>query len=130
ALASLQGYVRNQGDSWNHTLEYLARFLEPTLLAKNGAEEDVSHAVFLMLVGNLGRRTAELHRALTHASGDPAFDPEPMTAADLQAWKQQVKVDVEQSFKQLRRCLEPLAEPVRSLAQQVLDAGEALLSRI
>src|SRR5690606_25299575 len=130
ALASLQGYVRNQGDSWNHTLDYLARFLEPSLLTDTSAEEDASHAVFLMLVRNLGRRTAELHRALTHTSGDPAFDPEPMAPADLQAWKQRVKADVEQSFQKLQRNLEPLAEPTLSLAQQVLDARQALLGRI
>ena len=130
ALASLQGYVRNQGDSWNHTLDYLARFLEPSLLADASTEKDASHAVFLMLVRNLGRRTAELHRALTRTSGDPAFDPEPMAPADLQAWKQRVKADVEQSFQMLQRNLEPLAEPTLSLAQQVLDARQALLGRI
>ena len=33
----------------------------------------------------LGRRTAELHLALADGRGDPAFSPEPLTPADLDA---------------------------------------------
>jgi predicted trehalose synthase len=34
----------------------------------------------------LGRRTAELHRALGSDAGDAAFAPEPITATDVEAW--------------------------------------------
>jgi predicted trehalose synthase len=34
----------------------------------------------------LGRRTAELHRALGSDPGDAAFSPEPITATDIEAW--------------------------------------------
>ena len=39
----------------------------------------------------LARRVAELHLALARRSGDPAFDPEPVQAADLLAWARTVR---------------------------------------
>ena len=84
-LVLLQGFVPNQGDAWSFTLDYLRRFLtdcfeQPNVVREAG--ENV-HAVYLLFAATLGRRTGELHRALARATGDPAFDPEPVTAADI-----------------------------------------------
>ncbi|HSD61083.1 MAG TPA: maltose alpha-D-glucosyltransferase, partial [Burkholderiales bacterium] len=88
-LALLQGYVENQGDGWSFTLDYLERFLEQCHGAAPGPAEEV-HGGYLTLIRTLGRRTAELHRALAMKTGDPAFDPEPVEAQDLAAWGRQV----------------------------------------
>jgi maltose alpha-D-glucosyltransferase/alpha-amylase len=90
----LQGYVANQGDGWGYTLAYLERYLETQ-------REGESHAPYLLLMQMLGTRTAELHRALATRTGDPAFDPEPASAQDVEAWKRRVREEAEQTFARL-----------------------------
>ena len=61
------------------------------------------HASFLTLVAMLGQRTGELHVALAATSGDPAFDPEPVSTDDVAAWIAAVVAEVDQTFDQLSR---------------------------
>jgi maltose alpha-D-glucosyltransferase / alpha-amylase len=84
-VALLQGYVANQGDAWSYTLAYLERFLE------SPPPPQQPHGGYLTLVQTLATRTAELHRAFAIRSGDPAFEPEPLTAQDFEAWKARVR---------------------------------------
>jgi maltose alpha-D-glucosyltransferase/alpha-amylase len=92
-LALLQAYLPNQGNGWSYTLEYLQRFLETQL----GAAEQ-NHGAYLLLIQTLATRTAELHRAFATVSGDPAFDPVPIEPADVQAWKESVKQEAEETL--------------------------------
>ncbi|MGH9483020.1 MAG: phosphotransferase, partial [Terriglobales bacterium] len=71
-LAVLQGYIPNQGDGWSCVLAGL----------RAGAGESLWPELTL-----LGRRTAELHAALASISANPAFTPEPITAADAERWR-------------------------------------------
>ncbi|MCB9730537.1 MAG: maltose alpha-D-glucosyltransferase [Deltaproteobacteria bacterium] len=95
ALAVLQAYVPNQGDGWSWTVDYVKRLLEDVEHRRGaGTESDRAaerrHMLYLTEVTTLGRRTAELHRAFALPSGDPAFEPEPVTAEDLRTWRAQV----------------------------------------
>ncbi len=84
AVAVLQGFVRNQGDGWTHAQDYLQRELEEAMLSGEDLEDaGARFAVYEELAFTLGQRTAELHHALSLTTGDPGFDPEPLTAADL-----------------------------------------------
>jgi maltose alpha-D-glucosyltransferase/alpha-amylase len=94
ALAVLQGFVRNQGDGWQYTLDYLDRFLEEAELktpeqiaAEAEGEEGRLHGYYIATARVLGQRVAEMHRAFALKTGDPAFDPEPVEAADLDLWR-------------------------------------------
>jgi maltose alpha-D-glucosyltransferase/alpha-amylase len=49
----------------------------------------------------LAGRTAGLHRAFAMRSGDPAFEPEPLTRQEVQAWKERVKREAEQTLPHL-----------------------------
>ncbi|HEY0514588.1 MAG TPA: maltose alpha-D-glucosyltransferase [Thermoanaerobaculia bacterium] len=100
-LALLQGYVPNQGDGWGYTLAYLDRFIEdrPAVL-EEGPTESV-HGAYLTLTETLATRTAELHQAFAIRSGDAAFEPEPLTAADVEAWKARVRKEAEETLKLL-----------------------------
>ena len=127
-LVLLQGFVPNQGDAWNFTLDYLKRFLTDCFEQPNSIRDagQNTHAVYLLLAGTLGRRTAELHRALAQSTGDTAFDPEPVTAADMTEWLDQIRDEAKTTFERLKEALHRLAEPARSLAEQVLGAGIGL----
>jgi trehalose synthase-fused probable maltokinase len=83
-LAILQAFVPNQGGAWERTLERLNQLLteHPEPPGPSAAAVLAPHVARARL---LGQRTAELHRALGRATGDPAFDPEPLTQADQQA---------------------------------------------
>jgi maltose alpha-D-glucosyltransferase/alpha-amylase len=130
-LALLQGYVENQGDGWTYTLEYLNRFLEEHQSpAAPQAPPAESHGGYLALVQVLGRRTAELHRALATRTGDPAFDPEPIERADLQSWTQRVREEAGAALDLLERRRDTLAEGVRVQADAVLRARQDILKRI
>jgi maltose alpha-D-glucosyltransferase/alpha-amylase len=83
-LALLQEQIANQGDAWNHTVDQLARLLESQRGAETNAEEGMRAMAERMQL--LARRLAELHVALARRTGTPAFDPEPITAADLKTW--------------------------------------------
>jgi maltose alpha-D-glucosyltransferase/alpha-amylase len=49
----------------------------------------------------LGRRVAEMHRALAKATGDSAFDPEPATDADLAEWRSEALREVDAAIEAL-----------------------------
>ncbi len=123
-LAIVQAHVANQGDGWNLTLDYLKRFIESS---RSVAEipADV-HATSLERAVTLGARTAELHNALVQSRGHSAFDPEPMTAADIGADRDRVLADLERTCSQLGSALARLPDATRPLAEAVLAARPGL----
>jgi maltose alpha-D-glucosyltransferase/alpha-amylase len=103
-VAVLEQFVPNEGDGWAYVVDALTHGLEEALAHRQEAELrqapprnlfEMDHAGLEpghLLVGPhlewaslLGRRTAELHRALTVDRSDPDFAPEPLTALDRQA---------------------------------------------
>ena len=130
-LVLLQGFVPNQGDAWNYTLDYLNRFLDDCRQGAGAvrAAGENPHAPYLLFAATLGRRTGELHRALAQPIGDPAFDPEPITAADRAQWLDRIRTEMETTFAQLEQAFSQLPEPARLLAAQVLERRDAAFAR-
>jgi maltose alpha-D-glucosyltransferase/alpha-amylase len=143
----LQGFVENEGDGWQFTLEELARFYEsvatcpmpadtgtpPTFLddltdpaAVNIPAEAREHAgLSLDAAALLGRRTAELHLALATPTDNPAFTPEPFTSDLLSA-------DVARIRTQLARSLDALKHAFNTLPDSealTIDSAALILSR-
>ena len=129
-LALVQAYVANQGDGWDYTLGYMERFLEG--LRTGGGEEPSAdaHSGFLALVATLGQRTAELHLALATATGDPAFDPEPLTDADRAGLRDRAAREAKATLALLRERLDQLPGPAREAAQTLLARQDVLDRRI
>ncbi len=132
-LALLQGYLESQGDGWSYTLHYLERFLEASLVRhpeQSSEETQSEHAPYLVMMRTLGVRTGELHRALAAATGDPAFDPEPVRPEDLAAWTERVRSDTVLSLGGLERRLPDLPARVHSVAHRLLALRDDILQRI
>jgi maltose alpha-D-glucosyltransferase/alpha-amylase len=130
ALAIAQRFVRNQGSLWTYTLEYLDRHMAGTVLrAEPQAQVDAAdpHALFTTQARTLGIRIGELHSAFAQRTGNPAFDPEPVSAADLQAWADTVRADAVETFGRLERKRSDLDEAVRARADELLTRRTALL---
>src|SRR5690606_37773609 len=103
SLAVLQSWVQNQGDGWTNTLDYLDRYLESVRLAGRAEGEaqpaaESPHGGYLELVRMLGKRTGELHLALATPSGDPNFEPEPITADDIRRWTGRVRGELDETL--------------------------------
>jgi maltose alpha-D-glucosyltransferase/alpha-amylase len=134
ALAVMHAFVRNQGDGWTHTLNYLDRYLDDAaLVPPEGltAEDPAAvHAVYLNQIRQLGVRTAELHRALTPNDGPAAFKPQPTGAADIAAWRKRARNEAKSALAALRRAVRKLPPVAAALARELLDARRGVLDRI
>ena len=129
ALALLQPFVDNQGTAWNYTVEYLERFFaEPT--AEPATTDVRSHAFFLDQMQVLGRRTAELHLAFGRTTGNPAFDPEPITAADLDAWVDSIRHEAVLTFSRLEERHGMLPPPMAQGCDRLLALRPMLLDSL
>jgi maltose alpha-D-glucosyltransferase/alpha-amylase len=136
-IAMLQGLVANEGDGWAWFLQRLSRFyshvslnskvpvvpppefgtnrLRPDWMPEIGYETMAASAL-------LGRRTAEMHIALSSPSTDPAFIPEPCSHDDL-------KADALQIESQIQSALEALKLRLSSLDESATDDAGLLLSK-
>jgi len=148
-LGLLQGYVSNQGDAWQYTLDGLSRYYEqaaalPPEALQNGpqkegllelAESDVpprAHELiggYLESVRLLERRSAELHLALASAPEGHAFAPEPFTAFYQRSLFQSMRNLTVQTLQVLHRKATELPEPLRQAAQHIAGQETQVLNR-
>jgi maltose alpha-D-glucosyltransferase/alpha-amylase len=146
-LAMLQGLVENQGDGWKWMLEELERYYEnygketvpaeeSAKLAYRGPIPDGARAsafacdhagVALQAAAILGRRTAEMHRALVAPSSAAAviqesFSAEPLSNEDLLGLQRAINDQATQAYALLRKSMSLLPE-------DAVEVGAFLLSR-
>jgi len=130
-LGLLQAYVANQGDGWNYVLEYLRRHLEQNRTTPAGENPPANlHDAHLALIRTLARRTGELHVALALRTNNPAFDPEALTRADLDAYRERAQAEAAAALDQLRDALPQLTGADREKATAVLALRDRLLERM
>src|SRR5262249_25973112 len=77
----------------------------------------------------MGRRTAELHVAMSADGEDPEFAPEPYTTLSQPSLIQSIRNQARQVLQRLRRRLRDLPEERREDAQRVLAAEADILRR-
>jgi len=78
----------------------------------------------------IGRRTAELHRALASSSSDSAFAPEPIAPADLQTWTDELLELTQRNFDELGRRRTHIPDGVARTTDILLARKEAAVARI
>lgn len=123
-LALLQAYVPNQGDGWEYTLAYLERVLGE-LRDTDGKAPPDPHGAFLAVIRILGARTAELHNALAKRTGNAAFDPVPMTDADLRHIRETVRTEAAGTLRQLEESMRTaLPDSCQEDAARLLGMGK------
>jgi maltose alpha-D-glucosyltransferase/alpha-amylase len=133
-LALLQAFVPNQGDGWSYTLAYLERHLEsrrsisePLTDPKAAAEV---HGAYLTLIQTLAARTAELHRAFATPSGDPAFEPEPLSPQDVEQWRERVRAEATDTLTLLEARAGELGDDAAAKVKSVLAQREKIFKRL
>ncbi len=102
-LATVLGFVFNQGDAWDWTLNYLNREVEGIVLTgESVADEEDLFATYRNFAARLGQRLGELHEVLSRPSDRPEFDPVPATAEDAARVAESVRGQVHDALAILR----------------------------
>ena len=120
-VAILQGLVPNDGDGWQWFVKEISQWLASVGDRKVG--DDLSGAqVTLEAAALLGRRTAEMHLALSGSAELRAFVPEPMTEKDLARDAQRIE-------EQIRSTIDALKLKLPALDDGTCDAAGLLIAR-
>jgi maltose alpha-D-glucosyltransferase/alpha-amylase len=125
SLAVLQAYVPNQGDAWSLTVDQVVRFLEDSRLGDAAPPADFTLEMLAERTRLLGKRTAELHRALADSGADAAFLPEPLTADDMVSWSNAFEQETARTLDMLAARLDVLPPAARPLAERLLTLRAA-----
>ncbi len=142
-LALLQEAVVNQGTGWTFTIDELHRYYERVFARMARADGEgmrtthdllegastpppffaATQSWYLSVAETLGRRTAELHRALA-AVPDPAFEPEPADRTWLLEMAAGATLRAQGTLDRLRAAADRLPEEVALQARTLLDASD------
>ena len=147
----LQAFVHNQGDAWTYTLDSVERYYERALSRRRELEElspasvsppDISDITeiplvlqeliggdYLEMISLLGKRTAELHIALSSDPEASDFAPEPFSLLYQRSVFQSVQSLTKRIFSLLRKNLKTLQDSVREKALEVLDREKDIVEQ-
>ncbi len=144
-LAVVQGVVGHQGSGWDFTINDLRRYYEAVAARaaqRRGAARSARAAAslppflaaterwYLASAQLLGRRTAEMHRALADPDAAAAFAPEPFGAEAREAAHREMIALAEQVLDLLASKRDVIPEVLQPPVEAVLDATPALLERL
>lgn len=147
-LGILQRYVPNEGDAWTLMLDTLGALLD-TVVTHEKIEFPEPPASFafddaavlptvivehmgpgLEHVRLLGRRTAELHRALGADWVEKSLAPEPLSDFDRRALYQSIGRQIDTAMQLLRKRLGQLPESLQPLASALLERESELRTQV
>ncbi len=148
-LGVLQTYISCHGDAWRSTLTSLSQFVEhllshkqelpklpahlPTLLevVDSGIPNqfrDLVRGLHLEMALLLGRRTAEMHRALASSSTDSAWKMEAFSTLYQRSIFQSMRGLIRRNFQVLKENLERLPDDVQRRATLILAAEKEIIA--
>ncbi len=93
-LAVLQGFLRNQGDAWRWTLDFLRRSYDEYSHAADAVRRNEIEAGYDAFARAVGTRLGELHAVLARPTDIAAFSPETVSGQATQAWRDGVRAQV------------------------------------
>ena len=143
-LGILQEFVANQGDAWKYTLGTLEDFFSRALasgrepprapaghlldLADREPDREIQAFAgpYLRSAELLGRRTAEMHAALTDEHADSDFAPEPFTAADASNLYEDSSAQAAIAFDLLKKKLSSLGSETAEKARELLKREQRI----
>jgi len=133
-LAAAFDFVRNQGDAWSWITETLLRDLERNDMSGEDeppAEDDAPLLGGPMDLGSvLGRRTGEMHRALSGGRVEDGFGTTPLTPEALSALVEETRGELTAQLDRLAGALPALSDTARPLAERLLDHRAELEARV
>lgn len=149
-VAILQEFVPNQGDAWKYTVDALVRYYENAqartdwerlISGAKGHVLDLASAplsaeahelmqTYVEPANLLGRRTAEMHLALTDFDAGPDFRPEPFADDYRQGLYYGLYASVNRVMELLSERAPGMAPETAELAYRVLARADELRRRV
>lgn len=150
-IGLLQGFVPNQGDVWRYTLDAVGRYFERVLSRTQDIQQvpeepasllgidfqaippllqDLIGGIYLEMAHLLGKRTGELHLALSFAPEDLDFAPEPFSTLYQRAVYQSMRSLTRRVMQYLNKNLKKLPENVQEEAAEILSLEPEILHRM
>jgi maltose alpha-D-glucosyltransferase/alpha-amylase len=149
-ISILQAFVLNKGDTWTYTLDSLGGYFDRVLAKKSEIQEipkaprsfleiasqempvlfqELIGGVYLEMAHLLGKRTAEMHLALSSNTEDRDFMPEPFSLLYQRSLYQSMQSLTKRSLTLLKRNAKNLQEDLREEAAKILDLEKSILDR-
>jgi maltose alpha-D-glucosyltransferase/alpha-amylase len=110
---------------------YLDRFIDDQrVLTSESPADDTELLAYLLRMRTIGRRTAELHRALASHDGIPDFAPELITAEDIATWTGALIARARNALDALGERRPRLSAANQELTDRLLAGGDRLIAEI
>jgi maltose alpha-D-glucosyltransferase/alpha-amylase len=147
-IGVLQNYITSHGDAWRNTLTVLTQFVEYLLSHKQDLPKlppslpklldvvdkgipdqfrDLVRGLHLEMAMLLGRRTAEMHRALASGSAESAWSMEEFSTLYQRSIFQSMRGLVRRTFQMLTLSLQRLPDGLQLRATQILAAEKEII---
>jgi maltose alpha-D-glucosyltransferase/alpha-amylase len=128
-IAVLQGFLRNQGDAWRWTLDFLRRSYDEYSHSDDEERRTEIEFGYDAFAAAVGKRLGELHALLAEPSELPAFDPSRAGDDTAHAWRDSVREQVARALRSLDRATD-VSESVAGDVARLHDLAKALDERI
>ncbi len=148
----LQGFVEHHSTGWDQALDVLESFLqavstEPAVALPEGERRPSQSLVeiagtpvpkaaerflgnYLESIRLLGRRTADLHKALAAATTDPAFRPEPLLPFHQRGLYQSARSALGRALRTLHAQWADLPQELHQSAERLRELGSGRLTSL
>jgi maltose alpha-D-glucosyltransferase/alpha-amylase len=128
-IAVLQGFLRNQGDAWRWTLDFLRRSYDEYSHSADEERKAEIEGGYDAFAAAVGTRLGELHALLAKPSGIPAFEPEEASAAAANGWRDAVRAEVGRALLAVDNARE-LGDDLRADVEALRGLAGALEDRV
>jgi maltose alpha-D-glucosyltransferase/alpha-amylase len=148
-LGILYPFVASEGSAWDYAQDYLIRYYERVLTQLSQIEklpalptsffeksltdipemiQELIGAPFLEMTYLLGKRTAELHKALAGATQDPDFKPESFSLLYQRSIFQSIQSLIKRVFLSLRKNYSQYPETIQNEVKEVLSLESKIIT--
>lgn len=138
----MQAVVPNQGNAWEYTLDSLERYYERVLAKRTEIKEipedtELKHTLIHELAGGgyiemvklLGKRTAEMHLALSSDSEDAGFAPEAFSVLYQRSLYQSMQTLTKKVFGLLRKNQKNIKDNLKEDVAKIINSEKQIIQR-
>lgn len=149
-IGTLLGYIPNEGDAWQYTMDTLSRYIERVLESSAKIDEipklhgslteidiDNIHPLLDEMVGGIyperaaiiGERTGQMHNAFAIEFEDLNFSPENFSLLYQRSVFQSLQSHSRRVFQMARKNLKKLPDDLREKAEDILNKEKKITSK-
>jgi maltose alpha-D-glucosyltransferase / alpha-amylase len=149
-IGTLLGYIQNEGDAWQYTLDTISRYIERVLEGSGRIEEvpklpaslfdidpenlppilnEMVGGIYPERASILGVRTGQMHNAFTTDFDDPNFAPEDFSLLYQRSVFQSLQSHTRRVFQLARKSVRTLPEDLRDRVDDILNKEKKITSK-